>query len=1000
MFRRILLGMALLFTGSTSALAQALPERTQWRATSSAPTQQTMLPANAIDGDVSTRWGGPFSPGHWFQVDLGRSAGIGGAIIHWDSAFAVAYYVQASLDGERWNTVYQTADSPGGVEYLGFPAVTARYLRVASVPTTADWGVNIYEFEPLATNSAPRVEGHDELLSMTHAEGIEVGEVVRVRTPSRRPVSGLEVFWRSARGAVRLEGRDGQGAWRLIAEDPEGEGDRSFLAASEAQVFTEMRLSIAMIDGRPPQVARMRMLGPGQVMTPMRHYQIAAEGRHRDLFPDSLRARQVYWTVVGAPAAVSKTILSEWGDVEAFKGAPLVQAIWRDDDGAFAAYGREVEHGLRRGWMPMPWMRWSPHAGVTVQTDAVAQDGPNTWVRYRVTNSTGEDLNGQLALLVRPVQVSPPWQNGGFSPIARIELSGAPQRTSVEVNRRPLMVSVTPVSARGASPFGAHGESEITRFTALGRTPGADVAEDARGMAAAMLRYDMSLPAGASQDVIVVFPLGEVAPGALPGGFDALAESNAAEWEARLGRIGVHLPDESLVNMLRAQAAYMLLNQSGHALQPGPRNYDRSFIRDGSATAAILLRMGETQTARDYLRWYAAHAVHENGLVSPILNADGSVNDGFGADLEHDSQGEFIWLVAEVARLDGGPQTVRDYRDEVVRAMRFIQELRERTLAPGYLAHLPAPERFRGILAPSISHEGYSTPTHSYWDDYWALKGWLDGAWLTRAWGDEETADWALQQYDLLRDSVARSIETTMQWRGIDTIPSSADLGDPDPTGVSIGLDPTGQQAVMPADAVRRTFEGYLSDVRQRQDAAANYAYTPYELRNVLTLVRLNRPNEAAELLEHFLAGRQPAAWQVLAEVVNSDVRRPIYLGDMPHTWIGSEYARAIFGMLMHEGDEALELLPGAPAAWLADGGLRVEALPTAQGALTMQAVRRENVMTVNLGSGLNPDTPVRVFWPTRERPRSVVVDGRRVREYDQDSVSLRRPFRRLVARW
>src|SRR3984893_11416070 len=89
-------------------------------------------------------------------------------------------------------------------------------------------------------------------------------------------------------------------------------------------------------------------------------------------------------------------------------------------------------------------------------------------------------------------------------------------------------------------------------------------------------------------------------------------------------------------------------------MQPGPRNYDRSFIRDGSATAAVLLRMGLASIAREYLRWYADHAVHENGLVSPILNDDGTINRGFGSDLEYDSQGELVALVAEVARLDGG----------------------------------------------------------------------------------------------------------------------------------------------------------------------------------------------------------------------------------------------------------------------------------------------------------------------------------------------------------
>ncbi|HZV38598.1 MAG TPA: hypothetical protein VFF96_07620, partial [Pseudoxanthomonas sp.] len=479
-----------------------------------------------------------------------------------------------------------------------------------------------------------------------------------------------------------------------------------------------------------------------------------------------------------------------------------------------------------------------------------------------------------------------------------------------------------------------------------------------------------------------------------------LADDTARQWQARLGRIGLTLPDHSLVDMLRAQAAYMLINQSGPAMQPGPRNYNRSFIRDGAATAATLARMGMAKTARDYLAWYASHAVHENGLVSPILNDDGTVNTGFGSDIEYDSQGEFIWLVAELARLDGGAASVRDYQDEVRRAMKFMQELRERTLVPGYKADQPAPERFRGIIAPSISHEGYPVPTHSYWDDWWALKGWHDGAWLAEQWGDHETAKWAREQYAALRESMTASIEATMRWKGTDTIPADADTGGSDPTSLSIGLDPAGQQNAMPAAALKTTFERYLADVRKRDEPGALFAYTPYEIRNVLTYVHLDQPEVANELLMRFLGHRRPAPWQVLAEVVYSDLRHAIYLGDMPHTWIGSEYARAIFGMLMHEGDDALDLLPGAPQAWLQGEGLGVEGLPTAYGALTMRAKQQGNELRIELGTGLRKDAALQVHWPNRRTPISVEIDGKPATGFDAGGIRVVKPFKRLVARW
>jgi hypothetical protein len=386
--------------------------------------------------------------------------------------------------------------------------------------------------------------------------------------------------------------------------------------------------------------------------------------------------------------------------------------------------------------------------------------------------------------------------------------------------------------------------------------------------------------------------------------------------------------------------------------------------------------------------------------VSPILNEDGSVNRGFGSDIEYDSQGEFVWLVAEIARLDGGAASVREYHDTVRRALQFLQQLRERTLVPGYLSGREAPQRFRGIIAPSISHEGYSTPTHSYWDDYWALKGWHDGAWLADAWGDAPMAQWARAQYAALRDAMAASIRATMAWKHSDIMPASADAGDGDPAGVSIALDPCGQQDLLPAAALERTFTRYLDEVRKREAPGSLYAYTPYELRNVLTYVHLDRPHDANELLRSLLDGRRPAQWQVLAEVVHSRLRHPGYLGDMPHTWIGSEYVRTIVGMLMREDDDALLLLPGTPTEWLAGSGLRIGDLPTAYGKLSLAARRQGKTLRLTLAPGLREATPVHEFWPQRTKPSRVRVDGVPVTAFDADGIRLAAPFRDLEAQW
>ena len=138
----------------------------------------------------------------------------------------------------------------------------------------------------------------------------------------------------------------------------------------------------------------------------------------------------------------------------------------------------------------------------------------------------------------------------------------------------------------------------------------------------------------------------------------------------------------------------------------------------------------------------------------------------------------------------------------------------------------------------------------------------------------------------------------------------------------------------------------------------------------------------------------------MFAEVVQSRLRFAIYLGDMPHTWIGSEYARAIFGMLMREEDARLVLLPGAPVSWTRETGIGVTALPTAFGKLTMTAREEGGALKVSLQPGLGARTKLRVMWPNRKTPQSVTIDGRRNARFDANGIDVDRPFKELIAQF
>ena len=90
-------------------------------------------------------------------------------------------------------------------------------------------------------------------------------------------------------------------------------------------------------------------------------------------------------------------------------------------------------------------------------------------------------------------------------------------------------------------------------------------------------------------------------------------------------------------------------------------------------------------------------------------------------------------------------------------------------------------------------------------------------------------------------------------------------------------------------------------------------------------------------MLDWFLSHRRPEGWEQWAEVVWRDERAPKFIGDMPHTWVGSDFMRSVLDMLVYprEEDEALVLGAGVPFEWARDpSGVGVSALPTPYGSL------------------------------------------------------------------
>jgi len=141
------LGIVLVPTATPAAAAPltetALPE-TGWTASASTNSSAADAPANAIDGNLSTRYSSDAvqAPGMWFQVNLGSSQSFNQIEMNssnWPGDFAVGYNVEVSANGSSFTSV-ATGNGSSAQEIGTFAPQTAQYIRVVlTASSTKPW---------------------------------------------------------------------------------------------------------------------------------------------------------------------------------------------------------------------------------------------------------------------------------------------------------------------------------------------------------------------------------------------------------------------------------------------------------------------------------------------------------------------------------------------------------------------------------------------------------------------------------------------------------------------------------------------------------------------------------------------------------------------------------------------------------------------------------------------------------------------------------------------
>ncbi len=677
----------------------------------------------------------------------------------------------------------------------------------------------------------------------------------------------------------------------------------------------------------------------------------------RGHLPRAFLGEQNYWALVGVAGGGERSaLLSEDGALELGRGGFSVEPAVLTEGQLVTWAEVEIAHALREGQLPLPEVRWR-HGRFALEIAAAAEgrpEAPQLLARYALTNTSGSARAFTLLLAVRPWQVNPPQQflntPGGASRIEQLRWQ-APRLT---VNGKELTFTEAPGRVT-ALPLAGGVDLRPLRDA----QPLHDLADE-QGHASALLQWELTLQPGETRVLGFSAPLGTgPGPAAAPS-IDARMDQVAAGWRLRLGKMELTLPASSrqVADTLRTAHASILMSQDRAALEPGTRSYARSWIRDGAMMVAGLVQLGELEAARDYLDWF-------KGFVFPSGKVPCCV-DARGADpvVENDSHGEYLYAVAEVWRHSRDQAFLARHWEVVQRVVAWLEGLRQSTRTAAFAAAHPA--NLRGLLPPSISHEGYSDqPAFSYWDDFWALRGYKDAVVIAQALGQTAQATQWARWRDEFQAELSQSLEATAARFGVDVIAGAADRGDFDPTSTSVALNPA--QARVPPQLLKATFERYWEEARQRAAGTRPWKdYTPYELRMVGALVRTGQPGRAHELLRFFMHDRRPEGWNQWAEVVLPNPREPHFLGDMPHAWVASDYLRSVLDMFawQREEDDALVLGAGLSEAWMASG-VAVKNLSTPQGPLSYALTPSGSGFQLELAGGLlAPQGGVRLSWP------------------------------------
>ena len=246
-----------------------------------------------------------------------------------------------------------------------------------------------------------------------------------------------------------------------------------------------------------------------------------AAGEARGWHPRWLHAEQTVWTPIGRSNGIHCALMNEDGMVEIDQGSFSLEPMLWTQGKLHTWTDVTPRQELKSDWMPVPSVIWEA-ADWRLRVQAEADENGLLRVRYQVTNPSDQTLAARLFVLVRPFQVTPPWQSfrnlGGVSPIRHL----AWRKGELRVNGTALIVPAPDGGTVQAPQFAAlrFDEGFMASHLQSGELAGAAEIEDSFGFATGALMFDLTLPGHRACDIVLECDgaAAATAPGAVPCG--------------------------------------------------------------------------------------------------------------------------------------------------------------------------------------------------------------------------------------------------------------------------------------------------------------------------------------------------------------------------------------------------------------------------------------------------------------------------------------------------